>query len=290
MLIMITTMIMAATLFGVLNVFLCFSLTLGRLEDLSTQNAGTIEQKWPKCTLEAPFLQFYRISSTLTYRDRVLRAVSKWEHHGMTLLAVPEHFIMLDLTVHMDIHPQPGPELTSEDSGKRDTVLRKICRSRSGRSSLFKTIERETLLSLRRYAYKPCASVIGDLKALGILKYRGRRGGKKAKYNASLERHPKSIEVVESRRPSKTYKQRCEHGNLICIPRENNSTRVSPSTEFAVPKCLFTNICGLAKSKNRLRAPVAIEAHLNNQDIDICVVSETHLSTDLPDSIVNIRV
>ena len=33
---------------------------------------------------------------------------------------------------------------------------------------------------------------------------------------------------------------------------------------------------------------MAIEAHLNNQDIDICVVSETHLSTDLPDSIVNI--
>ena len=29
-------------------------------------------------------------------------------------------------------------------------------------------------------------------------------------------------------------KQRFEHGNLICIPRENNSTRVSPSTEFAV--------------------------------------------------------
>ena len=43
----------------------------------------------------------------------------------MTLLAVPEHFIMLDLTVHMDIHPQPGPELTSDDSGKRDTMLRK---------------------------------------------------------------------------------------------------------------------------------------------------------------------
>ena len=39
---------MAATLFGALNVFLCFSLTLGRLEGLSTQNAGTIEQKWPK--------------------------------------------------------------------------------------------------------------------------------------------------------------------------------------------------------------------------------------------------
>ena len=127
-----------------------------------------------------------------------------------------------------------------------------------------------------------------DLKAMGIFKYRGRRGGKKAKHNVSLERHPKSIQVVESRRPSKTCKQQFEHGKLICIQRENNSTRISPTTEFAVPKCLFTNICSLAKSKNRLRAPVAIEAHLNNQDIDICVVSETHLSTDLPDSIVNI--
>ena len=29
-------------------------------------------------------------------------------------------------------------------------------------------------------------------------------------------------------------KQRFEHGNLICIPKGNNSTRVSPSTEFAV--------------------------------------------------------
>ena len=166
--------------------------------------------------------------------------------------------------------------------------VKENCRSQSGQSSLFKIIERGTLLSLWRYAYKPRASVIGNLKALGILKYRGRRGGKKAKHNASLERHPKSIQVVESRRPSKTYKQRFEHGNLICIQRENNSTRISPSTEFAVLKCLFTNICGLAKSKNRLWAPVAIEVHLNNQDIDICVVSETHLSTDLPDSIVNI--
>lgn len=192
----------------------------------------------------------------------------------MTLLAVPEHFIMLDFTVHMDIHPQPGPELTSDDSGKRDTMLRKNCGSQSGRSSLFKTIKCETLLSLRRYAYKPCASVIGNLKALGILKYRGRQGGKKAKHNVSLERHPKSIQAVEGRRLSKTYKQRFEHGNLICIQRENNSTRILPSTEFAIPKCLFTNICSLAKSKNRLRALVAIEAHPNNQDIDICVVSK----------------
>ena len=49
-----------------------------------------------------------------------------------------------------------------------------------------------------------------------------------------------------------------------------------------------TNICGLAKTKNRVRAPVALEADLRKHDIDVCVVSETHLSTDVPDSVANI--
>ena len=162
------------------------------------------------------FLQFYRISSTLTYRDRVLRAFSKWEHHGMTLLTVHEHFIMLDLTAHMDC-------------GKRDTMLRTNCRSQSGWSSLLKTIERETFLSLQRYAYKPCASVIGDLKALGIFKYRARRGGKKGKHNVSPERHPKSIQVVESHRPSKTYKQRFEHGTWFAFRRRTTLLASHPA-------------------------------------------------------------
>lgn len=63
--------------------------------------------------------------------------------------------------------------------------------------------------------------------------------------------------------------------NLIRIPKgkyKNTVKRRPKSTEFAVPKCLFANICGLAKTKNRLRAPVAVEADLRSQDI---VVSET---------------
>ena len=59
-------------------------------------------------------------------------------------------------------------------------------------------------------------------------------------------------------------------------------------SEFAVPKFLFTNICSLAKTKNRVRAAVALEADLNNKDIDVCIVSETHLKPEMPDAIVNI--
>ena len=76
--------------------------------------------------------------------------------------------------------------------------------------------------------------------------------------------------------------------NFIRIRLENIVTSRPRSTEFAVPKSFFTNICGLAKTKNRVRAPVAVEADLRSHDIDICVVSETHLSTEIPDAIVDI--
>lgn len=97
-----------------------------------------------------------------------------------------------------------------------------------------------------------------------------------------------NIVVVESHRPLvKTSRQR-NHGCLIEVPRVN-ITKTSTPTEFAVPKCLFTNICGLAKSKHKVRAPVALEADLINNDIDACIVSETRLMMDVPDSTVKIR-
>ncbi|CAB4003826.1 Hypothetical predicted protein [Paramuricea clavata] len=52
---------------------------------------------------------------------------------------------------------------------------------------------------------------------------------------------------------------------------------------------LFNNICGLAKVKNRVQAPVALEADFRNHNIDVAVVSETHLATDMPNLIVNIQ-
>ena len=37
-----------------------------------------------------------------------------------------------------------------------------------------------------------------------------------------------------------------------------------------------------------VRAPAALEADLRSQNIDICVVCETHLSTETPEAIVSI--
>ncbi len=51
---------------------------------------------------------------------------------------------------------------------------------------------------------------------------------------------------------------------------------------------MFINICSLAKTKNCVRAVVALESDLFENDIDICVVTESHLKSDAPDSVVNI--
>lgn len=43
------------------------------------------------------------------------------------------------------------------------------------------------------------------------------------------------------------------------------------------------------KSKTGVRAPVALEADLKAVDIDVCVISETHLNRDIPDSAISIH-
>ena len=70
------------------------------------------------------------------------------------------------------------------------------------------------------------------------------------------------------------------------VSREHTS---ASSGQLAVPKLLFTNICSVGKTKSRVRAVVALEADLRNNDIDACVVSETRVKNDVPDNtVVNI--
>ncbi|CAH3156255.1 unnamed protein product [Pocillopora meandrina] len=113
---------------------------------------------------------------------------------------------------------------------------------------------RNYLLGLRKKSGKPSSPVLETLKKLQLLRFRGNRGGLRKKCSALVSR---------------------EH------------TSVS-SGQLAVPKLLFINICSLGKTTSRVRAVVALEADLRNNDIDACVVSETHLKIEVPDTVVNI--
>lgn len=51
---------------------------------------------------------------------------------------------------------------------------------------------------------------------------------------------------------------------------------------------MFLNICSLTKTRNGIKANLALKADLFTNEIDICVVSETHLKRIVPDSVVAI--
>ena len=260
---------MAATFLGALHLFTIFSvlLVLNHAQDPYNYHSRGVECPW--------LLKHFLFKFT-TPKFRIRRPVVLWGVHGRTLLAVPEKYIMLDITIDMDVESQPGPVADRSLGGVNKNYL-----------TLMRTklapVERSGLLSLRNNAFKPSPAVLSQFKSLGILKYRGQRGA-----GNSRSASTKKIPVLQGRRFIMAKGRRVDWSNLINIPLVNTTNKASKSMGFAVPKCLFTNICGLSKTKNRVRAPVALEADLRSQDIDVCVVSETHLSTNMPDAVVNI--
>ena len=226
---------------------------------------------------------------------RLRRVIARWDSGRLVFLAAPEKFALLDITVSMDIHPNPGPD---DEFVHRNASLannQKTGDRQEAKGS--RSLDLCELLRLRRFAGKPSTLVFDSLKSLGILRYRGpgkRRKCKRSDYPSSQSRATRSlasknqaIEVVKRHRPAKHRRESPLMRNLIPIPREKQA-RPDNKAEFAVPKCMFINICSLSKTKNKVRAAVALEADLRNNDIDLCVVTETHLKPDQPDAVVNI--
>ena len=174
----------------------------------------------------------------------------------------------------MDVESNPGPDNRFE------------CESHTTRLI---TYTKQDLLRLRKFPasrLKPVPSVVQKLKMFNLCRYRGCRGGS---WRRGESRDEKSIPVIFSIRGDVSSSIRArDMKNLVPIPKRKRNPVLQTVSEFAVPKFLFTNICSLAKTKNRVWAAVVLEADLNNKDIDVCIVSETHLKPKIPDAIVNI--
>ena len=59
----------------------------------------------------------------------------------------------------------------------------------------------------------------------------------------------------------------------------------SSTVMFPVPKCLFSNICSLNKTIKKVRAFTTLAADMRSLDIDVAVISETHLNNMILDSV-----
>lgn len=174
---------------------------------------------------------------------RAKRAVVRRDSRGLLLLAAPEKLVLLDITISMDVHPNPGWEDRDRDAVNSP----KHCKTEEGRRESTCTLDRCDILRLRKSASKPLASVLRGLKELGILRYREpgkRRDGRESdKFSVKIYKSERKqpIEVIRSRRPAKPPRELWLARYLTSIPREK-LCKPDNKFEFAVPKCLFINI------------------------------------------------
>ena len=54
-------------------------------------------------------LLFAHVNCIWDSRSRIGFCISKWSKHGKTVLAIPAHNPLIDVTICMDVHPNPGP-------------------------------------------------------------------------------------------------------------------------------------------------------------------------------------
>lgn len=175
---------MAAILkLSVILLFLSFPSVLWRPVRLnSTVNCFNYQPFTPVGVFYLPVCWFHRLKFARAqpcghYATRFTFAAVKHSRRGTTSLHLPGKDIYFDLTIHMDVEPNPGPSavptttsIRSSEFSFTDLHLNTATRHYS----------RDKILSLRPFAYSPkCLSseVIDLLQNLKILKYRGKRAG-----------------------------------------------------------------------------------------------------------------
>lgn len=135
-----------------------------------------------------------------------------WKTHGLTFLAAPEKRILLNITIYCDIELNPGPELLSMAAANltKESNCHNCNDIHSSEHGLVQRIVicRDNLLSHRKFGWKPPMEAMITCTALGILKYRGKRGGQWRRLHACcLNRQEKNISVVTGNGEG-TYKMR----------------------------------------------------------------------------------
>ena len=101
----------------------------------------------------------------------ISRSFTKTTKHGNITLALPSSIFWMDLTVHMDIHGNPGPD---KDEIKLKDLASFCNTSLTPRTKEFITYSRKQLLDLRSKYFVP-DSTFHLLKDLNILKTRRSR-------------------------------------------------------------------------------------------------------------------
>ena len=239
------------------------------------------------------------------------RPITRYNKHGYQCLFRP---FKMDLTIDMDIERNPGPDdyvidIPKQNSEALVSEISNAFGSEYGNPLLVTrsiVYTREELHRLRAQSASlatPWSVLPGNFhicptRSWESLQYRGCRAGRKVKERRSCKTRNIPIHTFGPRLRSHGHRSQ-RSANLVTARQLIPLKKVTPpktfinnkpnDAQFPVPKFLFINACSLTKVKNNIRGTTFIEADLHIHDIDVCVVSETHLRCDIPDSAIHIN-
>ena len=176
----------------------------------------------------------------------VFQPSSKQAKHGTTCLVLPSKPFVMDLTVHVDISSNPGPESNQEIISRLAGLYHP-----SSRPSQLITYSRNELLSLRRFSsVRLPFHLVLVLKEFGLLRTRGCRAGVRAKSRTRQS----CIRTVISNRPDRFSKfaSLLNRDNLVKVPILQAAN--AQDTSHAISVCLFNrpvSNCAATKEQSR---------------------------------------
>ena len=138
-----------------------------------------------------------------------------------------------------------------------------------------------------------------DLRDCNILRKERPRAGRLVRFRKFNRQKLQSLITLTSSIESPTALENntvCERLETVTSCKNNlekNLASVDNGSSsiglFPVPKSLFLSTCSLDKIKNRVQASVALVADFQSRDIDVGIISETHLCRQKLDSTVAIE-
>ena len=142
-------------------------------------------------------------------------SISKWSKHGQTSLLVPGHDSPVDITIYMDISRNPGPNNLATSSYSISLNLNGSDLNLHTPSTII-TFTGSELFKLRRASNIALPGpVLAGLKNAGVLRYRGKRAGRR-RIGINISNRAR----VEPTFSSSLHSSRINANNLVVVPRQ----------------------------------------------------------------------
>ena len=208
--------------------------------------------------------------------NKTKSALNKPSKRGFTSLAIPGHDPPIDLTIFVDIavNPGPSPTLVSSFNSTASSVWPLNLHTGSSRFTNLTlpriSYNRRFLMGLRPCSVKPSLSTLKSLKSFGILKFRGKRAGRR-KIRTLISDRSTSVSPASLR----SNVNRC---NLITIPLQPQSNDCAQKRQQVLSNFALIN------SRSIRNRTLLLNDYVSEHNIDILAITETWLHGDNFDS------